>query len=83
MVAFRGPSPDISPSRLSNKQMSFFFNHVRWFFENPAGYKRRWPRPRWSFARVRAHTRYTIRHGYASAREHAHAGKILRDHRGP
>ena len=35
------------------------------------------------FARVRARGRYTIRHGYASAPEYAHAGKILRDHRGP
>ena len=63
--------------------MSFIFNHVHRFFGSPTGYKVRWPRPRWSFARVRTHGRYTIRHGYASAPEYAHAGKILRDHRGP
>ncbi len=129
------PSPDISPSRLSNKQMSFSSNRLIPYFENPAGYKLRWPRPRtvgsghgqsrrrrpWgTFSRVSAHGRYTIRRGYASvfsfargfpsrccllargapsrccllARgapsrspaegpEHPHAGKILRDHRGP
>ena len=43
----------------------------------------RWPRPRWSFAHVRGHARYTISGGYASAREPTHAGKILRDHHGP
>ena len=92
------PSPDISPSRLLNRQMSLSSNRLISYFENPAGYKLRWPRPRragpghrrsrrrrlWgTFARVRAHGRFTIRRGYASAHEHTHAGKILRDHRGP
>ena len=68
-------------ARYASKHMSFIFNHVRPFFGSPAGYKVRWPRPRtvgsghgrsrrrrlWgTFARVRAHGRYTIRHGYAS-----------------
>ena len=177
-----GASPDISPSRLLNRQISFSSNRLIPYFESPAGvsvrssrdgantgarhfppsrgictrsaricclgdqshgtterlpagYKLRWPRPRtvgsghgrsrrrrpWgTFARVRAHGRYTIRRGYASVSslargapsrccllarrapsrccllargapsrspaegsEHPHAGKILRDHRGP
>ena len=81
-------SPDISPNRLSRKRMSFFFNHVRRFFGNPAGYKLRWPRPRtvgsghgrsrrrrpWgTFARMRARARSTIRRGYASVSSLARA----------
>ena len=132
-------------SRLLNRQMPLSSNRLIPYFEDPAGYKLRWPRPRtvgsghersrrrrpWgTFSRVSARGRYTIRHGYASVSylatgapsrcyllagapsrcyllargapsrcyllargapsrsaaegsEHAHAGKILRDHRGP
>ena len=62
--------------------MSLCFNQLRTFVGHSAGNRLRWPRPRtvgpghgrrrrrrlWgTFARVRAHGRYTIRHGYASA----------------
>ncbi len=66
--------------------MSLSSNRSIPYFENPAGYKLRWPRPRtvgsghgrsrrrrpWgTFARARAHGRYTIRRGYASVSFHA------------
>ena len=66
--------------------MSFAFNQVLTFFNSCALYRLRWPRPRtvgsghgrsrrrrpWvTFARVRAHGCYTIRHGYASVSSHA------------
>ena len=56
------PSPDISPSRLSNKQMSFF-SEILPDTKCAGRALARWG----TFARVRARARYTIRHGYASA----------------
>ena len=60
VAAVTQTSPHISPSRLSSNLMSFTFDGLPTILRRHAGHRLRWPRPCWSFARLRARAPSTI-----------------------
>ncbi len=73
-------NPHIAPSRLLSRRMLFFFSELASNQTDYSWYKPRWPCPRLSFARVRAHAPSTIGVAMipvASTRKQAKSGAII------